>query len=251
MKFSANLGFLWTELELPDAIRTAKAAGFDAVECHWPYAVPAAEVKAALEETGLEILGLNAPKGDGPGDFGIAALPGREAEARASIDAAMDYAAATGTGAVHVLAGLDGAETPYVEALGYACEKAAPLGITVLIEPINTLEKPGYFMSTTAHAEAILETVGAENLKIMFDCYHVQLMEGGLSHRLERLLPKIGHVQIAAVPDRGAPDHGEVDFTYIHKHLKALGWSHPIGAEYKPGGPTEPTLGWLKPAQSI
>ncbi|SIO31477.1 hydroxypyruvate isomerase family protein [Vannielia litorea] len=252
MRFSANLGFLWSELPLPDAIRAARAAGFDAVECHWPYAVPATEVKAALEETGLEMLGLNASRGDpAKGEMGFSAVPGREAEARAAIDQALDYAEATGTGKVHVMAGFGGDHDTFVKALGYACGKADGLGKTILIEPINHYDAPGYFLSTTAQAEAILAEVGAENLKIMFDCYHVQLMEGDLSHRLERLLPKIGHIQIAAVPDRGAPDHGEVNFAHIYRHLTALGWAVPLGAEYKPGGPTEPTLGWLKAAQDI
>ncbi|MFY0634174.1 MAG: TIM barrel protein [Vannielia sp.] len=252
MKFSANLGFLWSELPLPDAIRAAKAAGFDAVECHWPYAVPPQEVADALAETGFEMLGLNASRGDASkGEMGFSAVPGREGEARDAIDQALAYAEATGTGKVHVMAGFGGDHDTFVEALGYACEGAAKLGKTVLIEPINHYDAPGYFLSTTAQAESILADVAADNLKIMFDCYHVQLMEGDLSHRLERLLPMIGHIQIAAVPDRGAPDHGEVNFSHIYSHLKALGWDVPLGAEYKPGGPTEPTLGWLKAAQDI
>lgn len=252
MKFSANLGFLWTELVLPDAIRAAGAAGFDAVECHWPYSVPAEEVKAALAETGLEMLGLNTVRGDiERGDMGLSAVPGRESEARAAIDQALDYGAEIGARAVHVMAGFGGREDIFADALAYACDRAEALDMTVLIEPINHYDAPGYFLSTTGQAEAILAAVGAKNLKIMFDCYHVQLMEGDLTHRLERLLPKIGHIQIAAVPDRGAPDHGEVNFTHVYRHLKTLGYTAPLGAEYKPGGATEPTLGWLEAAQAL
>ncbi|MEN9061393.1 hydroxypyruvate isomerase family protein [Ponticoccus litoralis] len=249
MKFSANLGFLWTDRPLAEAIHAAKAAGFDAVECHWPYDEPVAEVRAALEETGLPMLGLNTRRGDtAAGENGLAALPGREAEARAAIDEALAYARAIGAANVHVMAGFaSGAEADaaFVANLSYACEAAHPHGITVLIEPLNHYDAPGYYLATTGHARAVIEAVGAPNLKLMFDCYHVQLMEGDLTNRLKRLLPIIGHIQFAGVPDRGAPDRGEVDFSYMFKVIDALGWAAPMGAEYKPGGPTEDTLGWF------
>lgn len=253
MRFSANLGFLWADRPLPDAIRAAKAAGFDAVECHWPYAVPAAQVKAALDETGLAMLGLNAGRGDvAAGENGLTAVPEREAEARALIDEALDYATRLGTGNVHVMAGVaqgPAARDAYLANLRYACDKAAARGITVLIEPLNRYDAPGYFLTTTTQAMEIVDAVGAENLKLMFDVYHVQIMEGDISRRIERLLPRIGHIQIASVPDRGAPDHGEVDFGHVFRLVRALGWSMPLGAEYKPGGDTDATLGWLAPAQ--
>lgn len=245
MRFSANLGFLWTELALPDAIRAAAAAGFDAVECHWPYDVPADAVVEALRETGLPMLGLNTVRGD-VGENGLSALPGRGAEARAAVDQALAYAAATGTGAVHVMAGFAegaAAHAAFVETLRYACDRAD--GRTILIEPLNHYDAPGYFLRTTTQAEAIIAEVGAANLKLMFDCYHVQLMEGDVSHRLERLLPLIGHVQVASVPDRGAPDHGELHYPYVWEVLARLGWEAPVGAEYRPVGPTEATLGWM------
>ena len=245
--FSANLGFLWTELALPDAVRAAKAAGFAAVELHWPYDTPSEEVRAALEETGLPVLGLNTRRGDvGAGENGLSALPGREAEAREAIDEAFAYARAIGCPAVHVMAGFGSgaaAERCFVEALRHACERAE--GMTVLIEPLNRYDAPGYFLSTTAQAVAIIEAVGADNLKLMFDCYHVQLMEGDLTHRLERLLPHIGHIQCASVPDRGALDHGEVSYAHLCAVIDGLGWTAPLGAEYRPQGPTGPTLGWL------
>jgi len=245
MRFSANLGFLWADRPLPDAIRAAKQAGFDAVECHWPYDVPAADVAAALAETGLPMLGLNTRRGN-PGENGLAALPGRGAEARAAVDEALAYAQATNTGAVHVMAGFaEGpeAEAAFVDTLRYACAQAGPR--TILIEPLNHYDAPGYFLRTTAQAEAIIAQVGAPNLKLMFDCYHVQLMEGDVTHQLTRLLPLIGHVQVASVPDRGTPDHGELNYPHVWHVLSDLGWPTPIGAEYKPVGDTDATLGWM------
>ncbi len=248
MSFSANLGFLWSELHLPDAIRAAKSAGFDAVECHWPYETPATEVKEALQETGLPMLGLNTVRGN-PGENGLSALPGREAEARAAIDQALAYAADVDARAIHVMAGFSAgadAHAAFVENLRYATSRAQ--GRTILIEPLNRYDAPGYFLQTTGQATKIVDEVGAPNLKLMFDCYHVQLMEGDLSHRLTDLQPYIGHIQFAGVPLRGRPDVGEVHYPYIFRHIRNLGYAAPLGAEYKPDGPTEPTLGWLDKA---
>lgn len=245
MKFSANLGFLWTDRPLPDAIRAAKAAGFDAVECHWPYDTPSADVAAALAETGLPMLGLNTRRGN-PGENGLAALPGRQSEARAAVDEARAYARALGTANVHVMAGFtkgSDAEAAFIDTLRYACDSFG--NGTILIEPLNHYDAPGYFLQTTTQAKAIIARVARPNLKIMFDCYHVQLMEGDVTHRLEKLQPLIGHIQVASVPDRGAPDHGELNYPHIWATLRRLGWSAPIGAEYKPGGDTDATLGWM------
>jgi 2-dehydrotetronate isomerase len=249
MRFSANLGFLWADRPLPDAIRAAAAAGFDAVECHWPFDTPAAEVSAALAETGLPMLGLNTRRGDvAAGENGLAALPGREAEARAAIDEALAYAAAIGAGNVHVMAGFAQgaeAEATFLANLDHACRAAAPQGIGILIEPLNRYDAPGYFLQTTGQAEALIDRLGAPNLRLMFDCYHVQATEGDLTRRLARLLPKIGHIQFASVPDRGPPDRGEVNYAHVFAEIARLGWQVPLGAEYKPGGPTEATLDWL------
>lgn len=248
MLFSANLGFLWSELPLSEAIRAAKLAGFDAVECHWPYDTPAAEVTAALSETGLAMLGLNTVRGDvAAGENGLSALPGREAEARVAIDQALGYARAIDAGAVHVMAGFaEGAEAEatFLSNLAYACAQAGD-GMTILIEPLNRHDAPGYFLKTSAHAAALIDAVGAPNLKLMFDCYHLQIMEGDLTRLLTTRMPITGHIQIAAVPDRGTPDHGELDYGHVLTHIAAEGWRQPIGAEYKPGGPTEHSLEWL------
>lgn len=253
MRYSANLGFLFTELALPDAVRAAHAAGFDALECHFPYDTPPADLTAALAETGLRMLALNTWPGDRTaGDFGLAALPGREDEARREIARAVDYAATTGMDAVHVMAGrTDGgaaAEACYVANLRRACEAAGAHGMDVLIEPINTRDVPGYHLSTTSHAERVLDAVADDRLRIMFDCYHMQIMQGDLAASIERLLPKIGHVQIAAVPDRGEPDRGEVDYRWLTRHLGELGYAGHVGAEYRPragDGGTAAGLDWL------
>lgn len=249
MKFSANLGFLWKDRPLPEAIQAARTAGFDAVECHWPYDVPAGAVKSALDESGLKMLGLNTRRGDvAAGDNGLAAIPGREDEARTAIDEAIAYAKAIDTPNVHVMAGFaqgDAAHHTFVSNLKYACETSAPHDITILIEPLNRYDAPGYFLTTTDQASAIIATVGASNLKLMFDCYHVQLMEGDLTHRIKALLPTIGHIQFASVPDRGAPDHGEINYDHVFRVISDLGYTAPLGAEYKLGGSTDDTLGWM------
>ena len=249
MKFSANLGLLWNDLPLPDAIRAARAAGFSAVECHWPYATPAAEVKAALDETGLRMLGLNTVRGQvDKGENGLAALPGREEEARAAIDQALEYAVAISAPNVHVMAGYasgNDAHQTFIRNLHYATTKAAEQGITILIEPLNHYDAPGYFLQTSTQAKAIIEAVAADNLKLMFDCYHLQIMEGDISRRLKTLMPLIGHIQVASVPDRGTPDHGELNYAHVYAVLQELGYTAPLGAEYKPVGRTDDSLEWL------
>lgn len=247
MKFSANLGFLWAHLPLPDAIRAAHAAQFDAVECHWPYESAVSETKVALNETELKMLGLNTRRGNvAIGENGLSALPGRHVDARAAIDEALDYVAAINASAVHVMAGNSSgprARDMFMENLAYACD-AAGNSANILIEPLNPYNAPGYFLNSSALAADIIREVNKPNLKLMFDFYHIQILEGDVTRRFERLLPLIGHVQIAAVPDRGAPDHGELDFAYVLPRVQALGWTNPIGAEYitKPG--EDPDTSW-------
>ena len=249
--FSANLGFLFTDRSLPDAIHAAKAHGFGAVECHFPYATPSGDVRSALDETGLAMLGLNTVPGDTQaGDFGLCALPDRTADAQAAISQAVDYAAAIGAGNVHVMAGrTDGgekAEAAFRANLAHACELAAPLGIGVLIEPINRRDVAGYHLSRIEHAAEILAAVGHPALRIMFDCYHLQITQGDLIRRFGAHRDLIGHVQIAGVPDRGEPDGGELHYPNLIAAFRHMGWSTPIGAEYKPRtGRTEDGLDWM------
>ncbi|SDF20080.1 hydroxypyruvate isomerase family protein [Limimaricola pyoseonensis] len=251
MGFSANLGFLFTEHALPDAVRAAARAGFAAIECHEPYATDPGALRAVLDETGLPLIGLNARRGDAArGEFGLAALAGREADARDAIAEAVIYAAEAGAGFVHVLAGRSGggaaAETVFREALAFACDLAGEAGIGVLIEPINRRDVPGYHI---AHADAAGETIaalGRPNLKLMYDCYHAGMAGRDIRADLAAHLDHLGHVQIAALPDRGEPDRGEIDYAALLADLRGLGWSRPVGAEYRPrAGWTEEGLGWL------
>lgn len=247
-RFSANLGFLWTEHRLDDAIRAAAAAGFDAVECHWPYDTPKHAVARALADTGLAMLGLNTRRGDvAAGENGLCALPGRMDDARAAIDEALEYAQAIGAGAVHIMAGKAqgaAAHAAFIDNLRYASARA-PAGMTLLIEPLNPHDAPGYFLNSTAQAHDIISELDVPNLKLMFDCYHVGRTEGDVIARLRALLPIIGHIQFAAVPDRGPPDGGVLEYRSVFAELARLGWTKPLGAEYRPGGATEDSLGWM------
>jgi len=246
--FSANLGFLFTDRGLPDAIRAAHYEGFAAVECHWPYSTPVEQVNAALTETGLVMLGLNTRRGE-PGESGLSALPGREVEARLAIDEAIAYAVAVHAGAVHVMAGNAAAMGPaflaFLGNLRYACQQAEPHGITVLIEPLNLADNPGYYLNTLEHALGFIEAVERPNLKIMFDCYHAGITERDVVSSFDRVRDHIGHVQFAAVPGRTEPDKGELDYAEIFAHIEASGWTMPLGAEYRPNGRTEDSLQWM------
>jgi len=256
IRISANLGFLWNELPLPDAIRRAAASGFDAVECHEPYDHDPADVAAALSETGLEMVSLNTFTGDRPGDFGLAALPDRIHEARTAIDQAIGYADAIDCAAVSVVAGRSGrtpeSEPVFRDNLGYAAEQAAAVGRTVLIEPLNTNVAEDYHLVYTDAAIETIEAVGAPNLKLMLDTFHMSTMEADpLLDVIARALPHIGHIQISAFPDRGEPDRiqsvqGNIDFTELLPAIEALGYGRPFGAEYNPRGDSvESGLSWL------
>ena len=248
-KLSANLGFLWPELELLEAIRVAKDVGFDAVEMHWPYITHAVEMALVLEELHLPLIALNTVGGDlNAGEFGLAAIPGRNEEARSAIDKAFAYAADVSARYVHVLAGRasgDEANECFVENLTYAAGRGAEFGVGVLIEPISEQTQPDYFLTHVDQAAAIIAQVDAPNVKIMFDCYHVQLTEGDLIRRIEQHLPLIGHIQIASVPDRNEPTGGEVDYPTLLRQVDALGYDGFVGAEYKPTGRTSDGLSWM------
>lgn len=251
-RFSANLGFLFSDLPETERMTAAARAGFRAVEMHWPYHVPSLEMRAALARSEMTMLGLNTPVGNAAaGDFGLGALPGRESEFQRALDQALSYGSAIGASAIHCMAGIvpanhfAAAERTFVENLKIAADKAAQAELTILIEPINHRDKPGYFLHHIEQAAAIIEQVGRGNVRIMFDCYHTQIMQGDLTQRLRTYLELIGHVQIAAVPSRAEPDEGEVNYLDICRTLDKLGYAGWVGAEYKPRGRTEDGLGWL------
>jgi len=247
MKLSANIGFLFADRPLIERIHAAAAHGFAAIEMHWPYDVPAEPVRDAIAAHGLVMLGINTPRG-GSADFGLAAVPGRQSEFQAGFDLSLDYATRIGATAIHCMAGKaakgDASERAFIDKLRIAADKAQGTGITLLIEPINHRDAPGYALSRSEEAAAIIERAGRPDIRLMFDCYHLQITEGDLTRRLEALLPIIGHVQIAAVPSRAEPDEGEIDYAHILQHLDNLGYDGWVGAEYKPRGLTEAGLGW-------
>jgi 2-dehydrotetronate isomerase len=250
-KFSANLGFLWPDRPLLERIDAAAAAGFKAVELHWPYSTPAEAVRQRCADHGVILLGINTPVGNTEkGDFGLGAQTGREIEFRETFVQAADYARSAGASSVHVMAGVVApehkarAKDVFIDNLAFAA-KAAP-DLTLLLEPINQRDKPGYFYSTIGEAADIIGKVGAPNLKIMFDVYHVGVSEDEVTKRLERHLPDIGHVQIAAVPSRAEPDEGEIAYGAIFAALDKLGYAGWTGCEYKPRAGTDEGLAWMK-----
>jgi 2-dehydrotetronate isomerase len=248
-RFAANLGYLFTERPPIERFGAAAAAGFSAVELQFPYDVAPSAVKAELARHGLTQLGVNTPLGP---EFGLAALPGREREWDAAFKRALDYVVAIGGSAVHCMAGVvpvherPAAETVFVKNLARAAEAAAKHNITLLIEPLNPRDRPGYFLSRVEHAADIVNKIGAPNVRIQFDVYHVQIVGGDLIRRLEAHFPLVGHVQIAAVPSRREPDEGEVNYPEIFAALDRLGYGGWIGCEYRPRTRTEDGLGWAK-----
>lgn len=246
-RFSANLGFLWRDLPFLDRIARAKAAGFDMVEFHHDaQAIGEGPVKAALAATGLPLVALNTPRGE---TWGLAALAGREAEARAEIDAAVELCATLGGRFVHVMAGITEPDRAAIDRLSaayaYAAERAADRGIGILAEPISKEAAPGYVLSDLDRAADILAALDAPNLKILFDCYHVHRMADDVADAFRRVAPLVGHVQIAAVDTRQEPSSGPVDYAVLLPALEEAGYAGPYGAEYLPRGAVEDGLGWL------
>ncbi|MEV8020181.1 2-oxo-tetronate isomerase [Streptomyces sp. NPDC086554] len=258
-RFAANLSMMYTEHDFLDRFAAASADGFDAVEYLFPYDHEPAELRRRLDDHGLRQVLFNAPPGDWEsGERGIASLPGREAEFRSGIDRALEYADALGCGQVHVMAGLRPADAPpaqlaehratYLADLAWAAQRAAAVDVDVLIEPINGRDMPGYFLHRQAEAHAIVQEVGAPNLKVQLDLYHCQIVEGDLTTTLRRDLPtgRVAHLQIAGVPDRHEPDQGELDIRYLFDVVDELGFEGWIGCEYRPRAGTSEGLGWLK-----
>ena len=254
-RFSANLGFLWPDRPLLDRIKAAARAGFKAIELHWPYDIPAATVRAACSDNNLTLLGINTAVGDASkGDFGLGAIPGREAEFQAAVDQSIAYCRRSGATTIHCMAGVvpeaqrEQAKMVFVANLGIAAVKAAAHDLDLLLEPINPRDKPGYFYSTVAPAAGIIDLVAAPTIRLMFDVYHVAVSEGDVLKKLEHYLPIIGHVQIAAVPSRAEPDEGEIAYGAVFKALDELGYNGWVGCEYRPRGDTDEGLRW---AQSL
>ncbi|WP_072396626.1 2-oxo-tetronate isomerase [Hyphomicrobium sp. CS1GBMeth3] len=247
-RFDANLSFLFTDLPFLDRFEAAARAGFKGVEFMFPYAVPADEIRARLDATGLELVLFNLPPGHwDKGERGFAALPGREDEFASAVDLALTYAEALGCRRLHVMAGLathGATRETYIANLRLAADWAAPSGIDILIEPINTRDIPGYFLTRTAEARDVIAEVGAPNLGLQFDLYHRHLMEGDIENALAEFGPLARHYQCADPPDRGEPSMSVLDYARIFRLIDASGYTGWIGCEYKPRGATLDGLAW-------
>jgi hydroxypyruvate isomerase len=253
-RFAANLSMLYTEHPFLDRFAAAAADGFEAVEYLFPYEHAPAELAARLKAHGLQQVLFNAPPGDwGQGERGLTCLPGREDEFRDGVRRALDYARALGCTRIHLMAGLaaPGADraalrATYLANLAWAATQARD--VAFLIEPINTRDIPGFFLNRQDEAHAIVSAVGAPNLMVQMDLYHCQIVEGDLARKIELYLPtgRVGHLQIAGVPERHEPDVGEINHPYLFALIDRLNYDGWIGCEYRPRGATSAGLGWMK-----
>ncbi|QQM29814.1 hydroxypyruvate isomerase [Martelella lutilitoris] len=254
-KFAANLSFLYADLPFLDRIAAAAKDGFPAVEYVGPYDFPEEDIAAALKAAHVKQALFNLPAGDwAGGERGIGCLPDRVEEFKAGVDKAISYAKALGCSKINCLAGIapngvapETLEQTLVENLKYAAPRLDEAGIKLLLEPINLRDIPGFFVSTTDHAERILDAVGSDNLFIQYDIYHTQIMQGDLAETYRRLKAKIAHVQLADNPGRHEPGTGEINYPYLFNMLDAEGYDGFIGCEYKPSAGTSEGLGWMKP----
>ncbi|HSV47480.1 MAG TPA: hydroxypyruvate isomerase [Ramlibacter sp.] len=256
-RFAANLTMMFNEVPFLDRFQLASEAGFQAVEFLFPYAWPAAEIAQRLERFSLQLVLHNLPAGDwDAGERGIACHPGRIDEFRAGVARATAYAGALGVRQLNCLAG----KVPAGEAgepllrqtlvanLRYAAGELARAGLRLLIEPINTYDIPGFYLSRTEQAISILDEVGAANAFVQYDIYHAQRMEGEIAATLKKHLARIGHVQLADNPGRNEPGTGEINYPFLFAHLDRIGYGGWIGCEYKPASTTAAGLGWLRTA---
>ena len=253
-KFAANLTMMFNEVPFLQRFDAAAKAGFTACEFLFPYEYTPQEVAAALRHSGMQNVLFNLSPGDwGKGERGLAGLPGREAEFRDSVATAIAYAQAMGTTRLHAMSGIRAqgmTDEAFIETivpnLQYACDQLAPLGITLLIEPINTRDMPGYLLSRQADAHDVLARVGRANLKVQMDFYHAQIMEGDVATKFRRWQKDVGHIQIASVPARHEPDEGELNYPWLFKLLDELGYDGWVGCEYRPRAGTIEGLHWMR-----
>jgi hydroxypyruvate isomerase len=250
LNFAANLSWLFQEWAFIDRFAAAADAGFTAVEYLFPYDHAPDELAGLLVRHGLEQVLFNLPPGDfTAGERGLAGLAGRRREFMASVETALNYASATGTPRLHLMAGIaagEGALASYRDAIKFACEAASRHGIEIMIEPINGRDIPGYLMNDFGLAERLIHELNLPNLRLQFDIYHRQILHGDVTRGLESLLPITGHIQVASVPLRAEPTTGELDDRRIFETLERLGYGGLIGCEYRPVNGTLAGLGWMQ-----
>ena len=245
---------MFPELPVAQRFGAARAVGFEAVEYLFPYADPVANVRRWLDESGVEMILLNTPLGNAAnGERGLAALPGRQADFRQHFDRALDYASALDVGMIHVMAGVvpeaqrTEAAAVFVDNVQQAAERAAERDICILLEPLNTRDTPGYFLAYTDETRDFIRAIGCGNVRMQFDIYHRQIMEGDLARRLAQHLDCIGHIQFSSVPGRHEPQYGEVNLPHLFEVCDRLGYAGWIGCEYRPKTTTCEGLGWGRP----
>jgi len=251
-KFAANLTMLFNEVPFLDRFAAAKAAGFNGVEYLFPYDFEKGVLREKLEQHGLTQVLHNLPAGNwGAGERGIAIFPDRVDEFRDGVRRAIDYAKALDCHQVNCLVGVAPADADMRELnevllknLRFAAEALSREGIRLLIEPINTLDIPGFFLNRTQQAVQIISDVRSENLFVQYDIYHMQVMEGDIARTLQKYLPRIGHVQLADNPGRNEPGTGEINYRFLFRYLDQIGYGGWIGCEYKPRTSTTEGLGW-------
>lgn len=251
-KLAANLSTLFPQLDFLDRFAAAARAGFRYVEYQFPYAWKADELARRARDAKVQVVLHNVPAGDfAKGERGIACLPGREREFRDSLEKAIAYAKAVDCPRLNCLAGLAPADPAHfavlVENVRYAARRLGEAGLQLTLEPINTRSVPGFFLSRSAQAIDVLNAAGEGNAFLQYDFFHMQIMEGDLAATVERLLGRIGHIQLADVPGRHEPGTGEVNFAFLLRHLDALGYSGWVGCEYNPRGDTLEGLKWAQP----
>lgn len=256
-KFAANLTMLYNEMNFLDRFAAAAKDGFAGVEYLFPYAFEKEALAERLERHRLLQVLHNLPAGDwDAGERGIAILPDRVGEFRDGVGKAIEYATALGCPQVNCLVGKapagaspDALERTLVDNLAFAAKALKDADIRLLVEPINTRDIPGFHVNTTAHAERLLEAVGSDNLFIQYDVYHMQIMEGDLVPTIQRLLPKIAHVQVADNPGRNEPGTGEINYPFVFSALDRIGYRGWIACEYKPARGTSEGLSWMRAYQ--
>ena len=254
-RFAANLTMMFNEVPFLDRFEAAARAGFPAVEFLFPYDHPVEAVAERLRAHGLAQALFNLPPGDwSAGERGLAALPERHAEMRAKFDEAVPYIRATGVPAVHLMAGKTdrsaAADRAFRDAVAWTAERLAALGVTLVLEPLNTRDNPGYHLVDFDEAAALIKDLALPNLKLQFDLYHCQILHGDLTRRLEAMMPIVGHVQIAGVTSRHEPEGEELNFPFLFDLLDRLGYGGYVGCEYRPRAGTEAGLGWFAPYRS-